>query len=464
MFQILCSQMFVSGKKLCIKKVNSIDTSSRSSSPDQKQTADIFKLNFDCFQENFDHLSLLQLAVLSLTCKFMNQTVGEFYKHNFRARVRGESENIYSYDHSVMINCFIPYVQSILIEGNDLHIFRMKKFTSLKEIEFDKCKLNCTECLSGILRNVECLKFLDGFDGDAYELFLRHCDKLKRLYVMDSELKGKNSDVYFGTSNDWLAKPYSSLEHFEFISRRKIDQVIEFLKQNTKIHNFSTTIEFLIANMDAILVSKLKLNILAILYAYTNVAEEKFNQLMAQLALLHQREIFKQLNLYFYVTPIQYTIYPPNVMSLVKTLHIVNGMQNFTLSPLVNLERLYLSGTFQINDLDVALKTATKLNYIYFHDEKIDNILPFIKNSPTLSKIQINLLQNGIHFNDANNVLNLSALNDERQKLHKATKITIFAHEQIYLETKKQVKQTNFDFVEIKRTESYDGVHDFTVL
>lgn len=80
---------------------------------------------------------------------------------------------------------------------------------SLKEIEFYSGHLCFTICVKAILPNLEKLKFSHcELDTEVYETFIQYCGNLKRLYVRDNDLNGKQHDIFIGKSNDWLANQY----------------------------------------------------------------------------------------------------------------------------------------------------------------------------------------------------------------------------------------------------------------
>lgn len=395
----------------------------------------------------------------------MRREVGVFYRDNFLNRVYAEGEKVLSDDFRVAINCFAPYIRSILKQDGDLRLFQTPgRFKSLKSIEFYGGHLTSIGSIEKILPNLETLKFIHcKLDGDLHDKFLQYCSNLKRLYVRDSDAEGRQRRVFIGNSNSWLNRKYTKLEHFEVNSRCRNEKVILFLKQNRNIVQFSTTIEFLMENFKSLSTSKIQLNTLAILHLKLTTNERKFINFVDQMLSLQKRGIFKHLHLYFRGNVnVPETIVPKNVLLSIKLMHITNEKQKLKLSYLINLEKLYLLNKWQIADLDAALNTLTRLNYIYFERETIDNILPFIKNLPNLRKIAIDLILNGHHFDDRDNIINVSKINDERRQLTNATKLTFCVREQTYLATKKSLNGAEFEYFEVKRIESDNDVHDFT--
>lgn len=422
----------------------------------------ILDFNVDCLEKKFDYLSLEQLVAFAQSCKELHKTVGEFYRANFVSKVRGQNGNICSGAMDIVINCFSRFVRSVHLEGGNLKFFEGNRFQSLKEIEFVDGRLSNTRLAINVLRNVEIVKFIySTFEGDVYKAILHYCDKLKRLYVRDTDARGRHRNIFIGTSNKWLTKNFSALEHFELFSKegQNSNQIIQFLKGNEKIHKFSTTIEFLIANLDAMSAAQIQLNVLSILHAHCYIDEEKFTKYLNKLKEMQKNGLFKRLYLHIYIVPRKYT-YPRDLMKFVTKMHATISSQTFSLAPLINLEQLHLHSTSQIEDFDAALKQLRKLNYINFHKESVQKILSFVKSLPNLRSIQIETFEKGRYFND--NMLKLSVFNEERIKCKNASKLTIYANEDIYLATKKSLRGTTFHLVEIKRHESYGEFSDFT--
>lgn len=59
---------------------------------------------------------------------------------------------------------------------------------------------------------------------------------------------------------------------------------------------------------------------------------------------------------------------------------------------------------------------------------------------------------------DYEKILNLAALNRKRAKLVNAKKITLFVEEHVYLATKRTNRQTDLDFIKLKRTDTLNEV------
>lgn len=422
----------------------------------QQQLAAIFGLNRDTLTEIFGYLSLKNLAKFGQTCKSMQQMAGEYFQENFKSKFIGENGEIRTMNFTKNIDIFSQFVHSIYINDGNLKVFCSLNFSSLKEIKFSNCELEHIECLENVLPHVESIKF-SYLNYDIHKTILDSCKNLKKLFVKEISS--------IGTSSNWINKNYPNLEHFEYILPSKNDEVVEFLKNNKKIRQFSTTIEFLIANYESISASKVTLEVLSILHQRTDLSEAAFNNFMTQMTDLKERRFFQQLDLY-YLRSDKFYNYPPNLLSAVRLLNIHNHSKlKITSADLLNLEQLFIHNTTQIRDFDVAPNNLQKLKFLYISDESFVNVLPFVQHSPKIREIKIfspdNEPRNRSYYNFFTSILNLTKLNEERRNCATAKKLTFYMCDRIYLATKSAFSKNEYDFVEIKRHDSHDEMLDF---
>lgn len=422
----------------------------------------ISKLEPGLLEEIFDYLTLETLMELGATCKPLDKAVGDYFRHTFKSRVRGENGNIYTESVRVKLNSFSDNVKRVFLGDGKLRVFdRPNRFSSLREIEFFEGKLTSIENLTRYLHKVESLKFIySELDTDVHDTLLGHCGNLKRLAVRDTNSNGSTKRFFVG-NDEWLTKKYPSLEYFEVNSKRKVDQVIKFLEKNPKIATFATTFEFFMANLDAISTSKIKLNTLAILHEATPKDASQYQQFVKELPDLRHRGFFNELHSYFQRTKLNHS-YSSRLLPHVTVLHITLQTENFALDRMVNLKQLYLFGVSRISDLDTTINKLTRLTYIYFACESFENIAPFIKHLRNLKKIRIDNIVAGPYFNDKTNVLNVSALNAQRRPLGKEAKLTIYVNEDVFSATKSAVDVYSSKYIILKRTQSENELQDFT--
>lgn len=82
---------------------------------DQDQSADIFKLNFDCFAALFDWLSFEDLRNVSLTCKQMQQEIDTYFgkRHSENTAVILHRSGRFWIDYSKSYPPICPYSSHI---------------------------------------------------------------------------------------------------------------------------------------------------------------------------------------------------------------------------------------------------------------------------------------------------------------------------------------------------------------
>lgn len=442
-----------------------ISTGSRGQSNVFRDVKELLEQNGNRLEDAFDRLSLNDVIMNGQKYKKLETFAGWYFRKNFLTRALGQNGNVYAEITHANVNCFSRYVKRIFIADCDSNLFKKNNFESLKEIDF-YCgsNLRLNEELKTVLANVETLKFID-FDlsGGFNETVLKFCKNLKRLYVKEKDESAKKRKSIIGSSDDWLNKSHPTLEYFELNSKRQNDKVITFLKNSPKIRKFSTTIEFLLANMDSISKSKMKLHTLAILHGKCEIDVAKLNDTMQQLSNLQSGRLFQHLNLYFTeISKKHRNIYSLELLSIVRIFYNANHQHNFQLSPLISLKKLYLSDIAQITDFDDTVGRLKTLNYIKFDYVTIAKLLPFVKKFPYLTKIHVCTIFNGLCFDNKTHVLDISAINAVRKKCPNANNLTIYVKENVYLATIRSLKTAIAGSIEIKRIDSDDEVHDFT--
>lgn len=140
----------------------------------------------------------------------------------------------------------------------------------------------------------------------------------------------------------------------------------------------------------------------------------------------------------------------------------ISGLQNidfpwldrsFDLSSFVHVKRLSLTVIPGDANMDILAQKLVNLEKLYVGclDNLSEAIVPFIRHSRKLKKF-------GCPSCDRdqleNNILDLHALNIQRQKLNGARKVSLLFYEYVYLSTKWAMGNCNFSLVEIKRITS----------
>lgn len=113
-------------------------------------------------------------------------------------------------------------------------------------------------------------------------------------------------------------------------------------------------------------------------------------------------------------------------------------------------------------DMEKLAKSLVNLERLCIYKGGYNEILPFIQYSKFLKKIRIDE-----YDGDA---LDLKALNETRKKMIekvrgcKLNKLMVFMGEQSYLKFKWANRETNLDFIEFRRRDSYDWGHHFAFI
>lgn len=157
----------------------------------------------------------------------------------------------------------------------------------------------------------------------------------------------------------------------------------------------------------------------------------------------------------------------------------VRFTRRFALSAFQTLEEISIPFSCCINDIEATADHLENLERILFYEADLDDIIIFIKKSRKLTKIKVTsfvlpgsimkktdqkLIFDGCdHAGDLKtvNVINLPMLNAERAKLPNAKMVTLYVTEEVYLATKWTMKRTDFEFIQMRRNDSFEWDHDF---
>ena len=134
-----------------------------------------------------------------------------------------------------------------------------------------------------------------------------------------------------------------------------------------------------------------------------------------------------------------------------EKLDIIEPIQS-KLPDLPNLKVLRFENERNLFDLKVIPMKFLNLRELFITSANDESILSFIRGLPQLKAMTILYGQD-----DANNVLKLSTLNTERQKVFNAQKVTIYVTSNTFLRTNWSIANgdTNLQMVEIKRILSH---------
>lgn len=422
-------------------------------------SAAIFTLNIDCFDMIFDYLSMKDIHSFGQTCKAMQQIAGEYFERNFKSTEKFSGNDgvysVYSDNNGVLnqrtrtsaFNQFIINISHYYENLEPLRYIQLHcdEFNSLKHIYLVCLKLNAAkiECIRQILVQLEILQIRQcTLDGEFYDCFLKFCRNLKRIYIQDDL-----GYILDENQNPWLLREYPRLEHLQLIPRYsfKINELNSFFERNPRIQSFSTSSRCLWENRHELLKSNIKLEKLEI-QILDNFHRHLINMqsICNLLNEFYERGFYRRLYLYVKRVDKQCSEHVITLHAL-EMLSIRQFSESYSLSHLSNLKELEIMNSVNLKDLEtLALGLKNLEGLTLSNTVTVNDILPFIRYSAKLYRIQVN-------FNEGS--LNLYKLNEERRRLSTARKIILYVSDNVFLETKWTTMrgETNLDFIEMRR-------------
>lgn len=429
----------------------------------------IFKLNIDCVYSILDLLSLEDVRSFGQTCRAFQQITGEYFQRNhvdFLSIGRKRFGHL-NYDDWIA-NGFKKYLQHLFFMP-ELYLQRsVKKETSiaakhyiseLKHVRFYHADLSGTEIKNlchtwNQLKTVAMIKCR--VTRKFYEQFPRLCTNLERLYVVEFDC---HQNVPIRTGNEWLLWKYPKLVHLHWTTLREeqISELTTFFQRNPQLRSFTTDNKTLWENRHLMMNSHIELDDLTI-----EIGQNKrnFHDIHNLLNDLKVQGVYKRLhfNLRHFNQQMIDDMRPLYDLNSLCLEYDSNNDGVIALPRWMNLIELQVSNYCTLINTDVLVMHWTNLNRISFHLIASHDILPFIRHSTKLKKMKIQYLSDS---KNCQNILNLSNLNDEREKLHGASKVTIYVNEEVYLATKWAMNGTDFNLIEIRRASSDEWGYHF---
>ncbi|XP_031621914.1 uncharacterized protein LOC116339964 [Contarinia nasturtii] len=396
----------------------------------EQQLADIFKLNIDCFEEVFDYLSLGDLANLGQTCKRMQRIAGHCFQLNYGA-AQIKFSGVFSFLGGFKIDCFKDFFQNVfLIRDVENHMMNfvsaLKHSASIKRIEIGYFRLRMaliTE-MKEILSKAESVT-INGYDENGNELdtLIAACSpNVKYLSLSEKPKK-----------HEWMYRFYPALTRFDW---EEIPELETFLELNTTINQLTVNTKIFWSNRELFKNSNIKFDTLSIGYD-GKVEIQLFCRLLNE---LYEMGFYKKLKFFDKLSTHQ---------EIIDALATVKGLVKFraaldnygvTVGALRNLEELCVFESHSITDLKLIPHMLSNLKRLHFITADSDYILPIVRHAERVNKIKVKYFRCGSHFDGNNKILDLLALNKEREKLVGARKITIYVEENVYLATKWAIK------------------------
>lgn len=412
------------------------------------------KVNVDCWEKIFDFLSLADILSMSQTCLRMRQIGGHYFRQNFHGIPCALEEDVrpkfYTPDEPIELirDDFLRFIDTASIYGELRHLndyLKMNLLASLTTIRLCYVDLNEQEIevfdkqRDSQIETIEL--FLCTIYGNALEQLLDYCPNVKCL-----RMERNNFDLP-AAAHSFFQRDYPSLCEFQYSRGFDIDLLSMFLERNSGIKWFYTDANDLWTSGHTFLASNIHLNCLSI-ELYSDDIKAVAIEFANFLRTLCDREFYKKLHM---------SVTWPRATSDYR--EFIDGMTTFNALEMlctyrfnglachtIQLKELHLRSVeseIDLNNLAMNLKQLERL-WIQGTDEQI--ILPFLRYSRTL-KVAI------VRFSDAQQI-NLLAMNRERDKLDRPSKVLIGVPENIYLNTKRLGKNRHLSLVEITREES----------
>lgn len=443
----------------------------------------IFKLNVDCIDKIFDYLSAKDLHLIGQTCRMMQTIAGKYFQLNYCAAekfLRSDGvQTVYSTHEGVCndrtettgFNKFTQFLSHYYEGHQELrylksHIgeFEAVNHLYLVCLQVDSVKIKYMHKLLPQLEIVQLRQC--SIRGDLYDILLRYCKNMHRLYVHD-DVEG----IINLRKNQWLRRNYPALVHVELSPRYafKISDLRTFFELNSQIVSFTTNSHLLWANRTTCMETNLKLNRLEIkhfgpdYHLYYEDEERLSSSICELLNQLHANGFYKRLHLHVNTIEQRNTIDLATIRGLDK-LTISNIEKSYDLVDLSNLEELNIYNCPSVSKMNQFANSVINIGRLHLCKATYEHLFVFVSRSPKLTTIKISAIDDVRVKTE--NIFNLMRLNQAREKLTDALKVVIYADDSIFLATKwaTQNGNMNLNFVEMRRASSLRWDYDFSTI
>lgn len=427
-----------------------------------EQPPHLMKVNVDCWEQIFDLLSLRDIFAMSETCKRMRQMAGYYFREYFPAIVCRWIANrgiFIGYPTSISRSDFSEYVTKLIVYDYLEHFLHPDHYYSLKSLHLRSIELTDTQIdyIKNVLSKIENLEIKQcTIYGNLYEKLLQFCPKLKSLRLHNVLYEPENAEKHF------FKQKYSTLQYIDYSTLQiypRSNELSDFFEQNLDLKHFGASDLFVWANRDLFIESNVKLDSFAIYTAISmtsddDVAEVPTVPFVNLLKTLYERGFYKSLHFKIIETDgdIDYQELIDGLSTL-DALEVLVTNEDNDLSRLTNLKELWFLGYHHATPMDVLAMNSSKIERLYFQQASTDDILPFFQHSKRLKTIKVDEI-NGGSLLEEGTVLNLHALDLERDRLNVTRRVTVCAKENIYLATRNRTKNLHLAHVEIARWDS----------
>lgn len=264
------------------------------------------------------------------------------------------------------------------------------------------------------------------FDGEFYDSVLKYCKMMKYLSVRyncetfsDVALK---ECMKTGTENLWQQRILPSLEHLCWDAYKLPPHLDRLFQQNPNISSFCTGSHIFSETLDLFLHTNIKIDELCL--ELRNIPDSKaWEEDINKINSIHNRLQFRSLmmslpSLSALENPrLAHLTYLNGVCCEVSDNDVIkiNEMPNVKLLIIKNKKTLITPSM-----AETLSKQLNNLGELYLCINSLDQIAPFICNSPKLRKIFVYSLD------EISKSVEIASLNNERKKLENACKIEVY--------------------------------------
>lgn len=421
--------------------------------PNGCSSTTLLDLYVDCFEELFEFLPIPELLRLRQTCKRLKAVVDHYFKEYYTAvrigsgKIELDPANIDEYKKFNAIE--VKMIKHVVIQTAK---FRDEATTELLKIE------NVRQILS----QIETIEFdkMDHYEENFYDRFLQFCPNLKQISISEIDI-----DRNCGSEWDfkWLTQHYPKLERIDLnvfeagcpMARYDVHEFKRFFELNMNLKVFTVDTRVVVESrsyLNDFSTDQLNLKVetsqyLPEIYRITDEAEYFYNRgcykrLHIYGFKLHQEAIDEILTL----TALEKLYFGTGTVGKIQINH-----------PHLNLKELAFGENVQFEDPETAAGNLPNVERIHFKRTEIQNILSFINHFGKVNKIRIDEVLPGTHFK--NGVIDVAALNAEREQRERTSKVTVYVDEKVFLATKWSKKPTECPLVHLKKHSAYEWEH-----
>lgn len=422
------------------------------------QPPHFLKVNADCWERIFDLLSLRDILAMSETCQRMRQMSGYYFREYFpdiQCKWIANRGIFIGYPSSILKTDFCQFITKLMVYDYLEHFLIAEQYCSLKTLVLCSIELTDTQIdfIKNVLSNVENLDLKRcTIYGDIYEKFLKYCPKLKCLRLHEILFEPED------TSNQFFQQTYTSLQYIDFSTFQIFsitnNELKNFFEQNKDLKHFGISNHFLWTNRELFIESNAHLDSFCIRTEVSDeMAELPAVEFVNLLKVLYERGFFKSLHFKMIETDenIDYQELL-NEMATLDAFEVLVTNEFDDLSRLVNLKELWMLEYHHATNMETLAINASKIERIYLQKATTDHIRLFFQHSKKLKSVKVYEMIGGDLLKGG--VLNLYALNLERETLRAVRRVSVCVQENIYLATKKRRKNQNLGLVEIARWNS----------